>query len=306
MACVLTAGLIFQIHPASAAHSLAVLPFRDRSGFKGQWDLSEGISRLLSQRLAEVAGYQLVNHDTVSQLVRDKTQWSGRCEGSEDLAAVFDSLEVGFLICGSVEEFGISRFGVAAPSVGGFESYRAVVQVSFALWEQKAKNPLLEAEAEGKVTEKGLGLTFLGRPTEQMEEYEMLERLEFGSPPYMITIAGQATEALLTDMEEKIRAALPPQRDIESAIGIAVIVSVDGAEAYINRGFEDGLRVGDQFAVYTRGSELLDPETGEHLGYSDRKVGAIRVIFVKAAHLSRAKVIEGEGEVKPGDEFRFQ
>ncbi len=306
MACFLAAGLMLQVHAAWAAHSLAVLPLRDRSGFKGQWDLSDGLSRLLSERLAEVAGYQLANHDTVAQLVRKKIQWSGRCEESVDLTAAFDSLKVGFLICGTIEEFGISRFGIATPSVGGYESYRAVIQVSFSLWERMATDPLLEAEAEGRVTEKGLGLTFLGRPSEQMEEYEMLERLEFGSPQYTATIAGQATEALLTDMAEKIQVALPPQRDIESGIGSAVIVSMDGAEVYINRGFEDGLKVGDQFDVYTRGPELLDPETGEHLGYSDRKVGTIRVMVVKAAHLSRAEVIEGEGEVSARDEVRVR
>jgi hypothetical protein len=178
--------------------------------------------------------------------------------------------------------------------------------MSFCIWERGTAGPLLTDESEGELRQGGLGITFLGKPTEEMEEYEMLDQLEFGSQEFMGTIIGMATDTVLSDMVEKIQQALPPQRDMESTIGAAVIVSVDEAEVYINRGFEDGIRVGDQFDVYARGEELLDPETGEVLGHSDRKVGTIRVVFVKSAHLSRAEVVEGESEVRPGDEVRVK
>jgi hypothetical protein len=295
---------MLQVGPAAAAHSLAVLPFKDRSGFKGHWDLGKGIPRLLSTRLAQVSGYRVVECDSLGQILGKEGVWSEKCEEPEHLAAIFDSLEVGFLVCGSVEEFGISRFGIVTPSVGGFESYRAGVQVRFILWERQARTPLLETETQGEKSQKGLGLTFLGKPTEQMEEYELLEQLEFGSPLYMETIAGEATEALLNDMVEKIQVALPPQRSLGSAAEPAVILLVEEGMVYFDRGYDDGVKLGDEFVVYARGEEIHDPQTGELLGHSDREVGRIRVTFVKSTHLSQAEVVEAEGEIVPGDEVR--
>jgi TolB-like protein len=304
IAVALTVILMLQTSLAAAARSLAVLPFRDRSGFKGQWDLGNGIPRLLSARLAQVSGYRVAEFDSLSRILGEEGMWSAECEAPEHLEAIFDSLEVGYLICGSVDEFGISRFGIVTPSVGGFESYRAGVKASFILWERQVRTPLLEAEVEGEKTQKGLGLTFLGRPTEQMEEYELLEHLEFGSPLYMKTIAGEATEVLLTDMAEKIQVALPPQRSLGSASEPAVILLVEKGQVYFNRGYDDGVKLGDEFVVYARGEEIHDPQTGELLGHSDREVGRIRVTLVKSTHLSQAEVVGAEGEIVPGDQVR--
>jgi hypothetical protein len=296
--------LFLQVGPVLAAHSLAVVPFQDRSGFKGSWDLANGIPRLLSARLGQVPGYRVVDYDSVSQIVWEGELGSRTSERPEDLEAVFDSLKVGFLVNGFVEEFTISRFGIASPKVGGYEAYRACVQVSFSLRARGAESSLLEAEAEGLVKQKGLGITLLGRPTEEMTEYELLDELEFGSDPFMDTIVGKAMEALLTDMVEKIQEALPSQKSLRSDVAAATILLVEEDQVFFNRGYEDGIRLGDEFVVYSQGKELIDPETHEHLGYSDREVGRIRVTLVKSAHLSRAEVVEEKGEIVVGNEVR--
>ncbi len=295
--------LIIQTGPAWAAHSMTVLPFEDHSGFAGNWDLGCGISQLLSARLAQIAGYVVVDLDSLDRIEDMKCREGGR---TENFAALFDSLKVGFLVCGMVEDFGISSFGIATPSVGGFQAYRAGVRVNFFLWERGKAAALLEAESKGEIKQKGLGLTFLGRPTEQMKEYEMLDRLEFGSETFMSTIAGKAIDTMLTDMVEKIKVVLPPQRDLSSAVGPAIILSVEDGQVYFNRGYEDEISPGDEFVVYTRGDELRDPLTDELLGYTDKRVGRIRVSFVKSAHLSRAEVVEEDGEIAAGDEVRTQ
>ncbi|KPL17966.1 MAG: hypothetical protein AMJ92_10235 [candidate division Zixibacteria bacterium SM23_81] len=296
--------LILQVGPVLAAHSLAIAPFQDRSSFKGSWDLANGIPRLLSARLGQVPGYRVADYDSISQILWEGDLGYRTLERPEDLEDVFDSLKVGFLVNGSVEEFTISRFGIASPKVGGYEAYRACVQVSFSLRARDVESSLLEAEAEGLMKQKGLGLTLLGRPTEEMTEYELLDELEFGSDPFMDTIVGKAMEALLTDMVEKIQEALPSLKSLSSDIGAATILLVEEGQVFFNRGYEDGIRLGDEFVVYSQGKELFDPETHELLGYSDKEVGRIRVTLVKSAHLSRAEVVEEKEEVAVGNEVR--
>jgi hypothetical protein len=288
--------------PSGADHSIAVLPLEDRSGFDGAWNVGAGLADLLAQRLGAVEGYWVVKADSVN--LSGAIEGRGTIDSCGPTAALFDTLRVGYLIDGTVEEFGISRFGIVTPTLGGYQSYRAGVRVSFSLWGRGTVGALLSDNAEAEVKQGGLGLTLFGKPTDEMQQWEMLDHLEFGSEPFMATIVGGAIDTLLSDMVEKIRAALPPQQALDSIVGPAAIVSVDGERVYINRGYEDGVRAGDRFEVFRRGEELRDPQTGELLGYSDRTVGAIRVTFLKSAHLSVAEVVERDAEIEPGDEVR--
>jgi len=287
--------------PAQADHTLIVLPFEDDSGFDGAWDIGNGLADLLSHRLSTIPGYWVGEMDSAraDRAVRFAAPDSA-CPG----VVLFDSLQAGYLVTGAIEEFGISRFGIVTPTLGGYQSYRAGVRVSFSLWEHGGSGALLSDQAEAEVKQGGLGLTLLGRPTDEMQQWEMLDGLEFGSEAFMATIIGHAVDSLLTGVVGKIRAVLPPQKNLASVIGPAVIVSIDGDQVYINRGFEDGVQVGDRFEVYRQGEELRDPQTGELLGYRDVRAGLIRVSFVKTAHLSVADVMEGRGEIIEGDEIR--
>jgi len=288
--------------PVRADHTLAVLPFEDDSGFDGAWDIGVGLSTLLSERLDAVPGYSVAELDSTAkhEMAAGNAAADSACPGK----ALFDSLRIGCLITGTIEEFGISRFGIVSPTLGGYQSYRAGVGASFSLWERGVGGELLSDCVEAEVKRGGLGLTFLGKPTDEMQQWEMLDALEFGSEAFMATIIGEAVDSLLTEMVQKIQSALPPQRSLDSMIGPAVIVSIDGEQVYINRGFEDGVQVGDRFEVYRQGEELQDPQTGELLGYSDLRVGHIGVSYVKSAHLSVAEVVGKGGEVKAGDQIR--
>jgi hypothetical protein len=261
---------------------------------------------MLSDRLALIPGYSLAVLDSAALTLTLDSGECGTDTSLEILTVLFDSLKVGYLICGRVEEFGISRFGIATPALGGYQSYRAGVEVSFCLWQNGSVAPLLEDRAQGEVRQKGLGLTFLGKPTEEMEEYQRLDELEFGSEEFMDTIIGKAVDTLISEMVDRIQTTLPPQNDLVTWQGQALVLSVEESQVYFDRGFEDGVKVGDRFGVYTQGEALYHPQTGELLGYSDRRVATIRVTFVKAAHLSRAEVIERIDDVKPGDEVRVK
>jgi len=71
------------------------------------------------------------------------------------------------------------------------------------------------------------------------------------------------------------------------------LLNVEGGQVFVNRG-EGAIRVGDEFEVYALGVELLDPDTGELLGSSERRVALLRVTRV-SPRFSEAEILEGEG-----------
>jgi len=90
------------------------------------------------------------------------------------------------------------------------------------------------------------------------------------------------------------------------------VVSVQGANIYLNAGQGSGIKTGDVMEVYKRGEELVDPETGMSLGYQISKIGYAQIVRIEEK-FSIASVVKGsggskgdivkllEGSIPPGD-----
>jgi hypothetical protein len=78
------------------------------------------------------------------------------------------------------------------------------------------------------------------------------------------------------------------------------IVKVEGQSAFINAGVNSNVRVGDVFMVYSRGEDLVDPDTGLKLGSDERMVGSIQVTNVQEK-FSIGTIRGGAGAMKRGD-----
>ncbi len=85
-----------------------------------------------------------------------------------------------------------------------------------------------------------------------------------------------------------------------------VIKATPSGKVYINKGSLSGVKIGDVFAVYRKGEELIDPDTGLSLGAEEEKVGTIQVIRDLAnGKASIAKVVSG-GNFQTGDIVRLK
>lgn len=82
---------------------------------------------------------------------------------------------------------------------------------------------------------------------------------------------------------------------------IKVMLVADGV-VYLNRGADSGLNVGEQFKVMREGQALIDPDTGQSFGRTERKVAMVQVTEVEGAR-SRAKLLSGS-EPLSGDILR--
>ncbi|MFC1569672.1 hypothetical protein ACFL4L_05520, partial [bacterium] len=82
------------------------------------------------------------------------------------------------------------------------------------------------------------------------------------------------------------------------------VIKVSGMTVFIKPGSDGGVNIGDTFAVYAAGEELIDPDTGLSLGSEEQRVGTIEIIQVldKAA---KATIKTGNG-FSVGDLVRLQ
>jgi len=88
------------------------------------------------------------------------------------------------------------------------------------------------------------------------------------------TPIGQATRAALTNAIDFIC-----QR-MEQLPWQSRVMEVDGKEITVTGGKNMNLKVGDTFQVYHRGKALIDPETGQTLGYRETRLGVLKVTEV--------------------------
>jgi curli biogenesis system outer membrane secretion channel CsgG len=88
------------------------------------------------------------------------------------------------------------------------------------------------------------------------------------------TPIGQATRAALTNAIDFIC-----QR-MEQLPWQSRVMEVDGKEITVTGGKNMNIKAGDTFDVYRRGKALVDPETGQTLGYRETRLGPMKITEV--------------------------
>ncbi|MCD6336464.1 MAG: hypothetical protein DRP97_05710 [Candidatus Latescibacterota bacterium] len=275
------------------AQTIAVLPFEDKSHYDGTWNIQGGTAALLGEVLRENAFYTIVPRDSVRAVLEGRSKKERR----DDIAAIGRELGADVLITGKIEEFNITRFMAGAQMLGGYRSYASTVRLEASLWRVVDGRELGIIGGEGEVRDRHIGLTFLGRPTQRDRQFYGLNDIEFGSEAFRKTIIGQAMLKALKEIKGKVEEVVTPPSGLKATARPVFVLEVQGDEAYVNAGAEDGIAIGDKFNVYDQGKELRDPSTGEVLGYTDaQKAGAIQIVEVKGAHLSKARIVDGRVE----------
>ncbi|RKY61236.1 MAG: hypothetical protein DRP95_03125 [Candidatus Latescibacterota bacterium] len=278
---------------AFGVQRIAVLPFEDRTGFEGPWNIRVEIPRLLGERLGENPNYSVMPMDTVVAVLQKRAARYPR----DTLMAIGRELDVDYLIVGTIEKFSLSRFMVGARMLGGYWSYSSTVKLKGQLVRAADGKVMGELKGEGNVADRDLGLSLLGRRPEKDRQFYGIGNLEFGSEEFRRTILGKALDEALAEIKAEVEKVLVPPKHTSRR---ALVVLVDGWTVYLNLGYEDGVEPGDRFGVYEEGEILRDPDTGEVLGRADpRKVGEIQVVVVKAPQLSKARLVRGKARKGP-------
>jgi len=146
---------------------------------------------------------------------------------------------------------------------------------------------------------------------------DYLNKIKFGSPEYRRTLLWVVTEQALDEIILKLQKQIGPEiiaqeetptPEVEKTAPKPVLigplkgkiasVTEDPPQAYINLGSEAGIEIGDKFTVYTKGKEIIDPDTDELLGYEEQVAGSIEIVDIMSGRMSKAKILSGAGKIK--------
>lgn len=83
------------------------------------------------------------------------------------------------------------------------------------------------------------------------------------------------------------------------------VIQIEGDSVWINAGSLMGIERGMEMTAMSKGSELIDPETGLSLGAQLMAIGSVQVIAVQDNY-SVGTVIQGCEGLKPGDRLELQ
>lgn len=103
------------------------------------------------------------------------------------------------------------------------------------------------------------------------------------------------------DMIDKLQRKLAQKLVIKTIDGVypIKIISLADGVATLNRGEGGGLDVGQILDVYQVGDEIVDPDTGDSLGFEEHKVGRLQVTDV-LQRFSKAQIVETSAPLTKG------
>ena len=280
---------------------LLLLPFLDSSGYKGSWDIHNGVARTLADSLARNSFYHIVPGDSALGYL-EPDELRGEI-GISRAAAIGSLLGTDWVILGDIEELTMKRFQ-ATVNIGGYRSYEGIVMVDLTLVNAIDGRRGGELSTEGVMDSKRTGITNPAAFVPLDKQYFFLDDLAWNSDTFRESLVGKALAAWARNaaagIAEQIRP--PPSLTVKGKI-----IVVDGAIAYINIGLADGIRNGDKFAVWDQGRELTDPETGAVLGRSlPSRVGIVQVEQILNDNLSKTRVLEGIDRISENDALRAE
>ena len=267
---------------------VAILPFEDRSGFRGKWEIDREIPELWGRILAQDSSCVIVPLDSIEVVLRKEGLKEGDAAG---VIRVGKALHADLVVAGIIAEYNLSRLGVGDLNLGGYRSYSATVKLEEIRVFRAADGLRLGViDSEHKITDRDVGLDLFGGLRERDREFFHLDTIAFGSDRFRGTVIGTTTHQVLEELTEQLKDLMvlpaidfPPGR-------FPTLLTVQGDEGYLDVGSRDGVVVGHTFEV------LGPPESAE----ADTVVGTVRITAVMGARLSKIRILSGAPGMQAG------
>lgn len=233
-------------------------------GSNGPEKLSRAANDILSAKLAKTNKFLLIERN--DQLAISNEQSISNITTYQ--------IPADYLILGSISEFGRSTSG----NVGLID--RTKMQTAF-------------AKVTIRIVDTRTGLVIFGEEGSGEASIETGTVLGMGSSAgYDDSLTDKAIDAAINSVINSLinKLSNDPWR--------SYILTIEDAKVYISGGALQGIKAGDQFTVYKRGSVVINPQTNTPIELPGSKVARIAVEQVIAGteltEMSIAKIIEGE------------
>jgi curli biogenesis system outer membrane secretion channel CsgG len=274
---------------AALKKTVTVSRFENKSNWRGQWALDDGMADQLTEALVQSGKFVVLERQTLGDVLDEQDlAASGRAAKSKT-AQTGKIIPAQILIKGTITEFEEkSAGGGGGLSVGKFKvggkGGMAHVGLIIRLIDTTTSEVLHSQRVEGKAKRGGLGFS------------TTIKRVSFGSSGFKKTPLGKATQQAID------KAVCFVTTEMEGVPFQGKVVTVKGNKIYLNVGERNGIRVGTSFTVYRAGESIVDEDTGEVLGSEEERIGALNVNQVKEKYCLATKV-KG-GAIQKGDLIR--
>jgi curli biogenesis system outer membrane secretion channel CsgG len=262
---------------------VAVFSFEDKTDHTWHWwdgsGPGDGMAEMLTTSLVKSGKYTVVERNQINALLNEQKLGQAGIVTEQSAAQVGKMLGVELAVVGSVTEFGYSKKDVGGSLKGfslGVKKQKATVAVDVRLI-NTTTGEILKAENVRK-DESSSGLS-VGTP-----EAAFRNESDFDN-----SIVGKATRAAIEDIVALI------DENSESVAFSGKILKVSGNEILFKPGQDAGVQAGQRFFVFSKGEDLIDPDTGLSLGSEEKKIGEIEVTGFMGEKVSRAAVKAGSG-----------
>ena len=252
------------------------------------WKIGEGLAEMLTSELSKTGQFIVVERQALGDIVREQELGQSGLIRGETAARTGQILGAQIVVRGAVTEFEEQASGGGAGiRFGGFGAEGSVrnahVALDIRLIDTSTGQVIASHNAAKSAPAAGGGIG------------ARVGTVTFGGDAFFQTPLGQATRAAMQDALQFIMATA-----FKAVTPSFSIVKVEGGMAYVNAGANSNVRVGDVFMVYSKGEDLVDPDTGLKLGSDEKIVGSIQVTNVQEK-FSIGTIRGGAGAMKRGD-----
>jgi hypothetical protein len=285
------------------AESITVLPFLNESGFNGKWNVAVEFQNYLNTYLKD---YMTVTEsETLSAYIKSKGWRFADLEKDRNIKEMSVSLKSRYYIMGRIKEFYIVKKMFGHGLWGGYKNYNCKIVLKIKVYDGQNNEWSFYFPVEIEKKDRGLRINLPGKISKDEDSFDKLESEHWGSESFKTTILGEMINEACQEIVNQIRVPKKSKNDSVSVLTPsaprtpqvlfdAKILTVADSTVYLSAGKDDSINVGDHFQVYANGEVIVDPEKGDTLGYTDLLTGQIEILFLKAAHLSSAKITEGK------------
>jgi curli biogenesis system outer membrane secretion channel CsgG len=271
---------------------IAVLDFDYSALSNPQWLLTifggtaSGVSDILINKLVETEKYRVIERSRLDAILAEQNLGaSGRVDPST-AAQIGRLLGVEVVIIGSVTQFDLqkqgSTFGLFGVNVGG-QRTEGLVTLNIRAVNTTTGEIILSAEGSGIGTQKD----------DQVYVFGMGGGTTTSNEGKLLSIATQkAVEQIITEMDSKNTKLAAVPKVLPNVDGL--VADVSGNTVVINKGSQDGYRVGLKLSIERVGKEIKDPETGEVIRRLSNQIGLVEIYEVDQSS-SLGTIISGTG-----------
>jgi len=272
--------------------TIAVMKFENRAPFPLGWDLSSGMRDILVDRLVATGRYHVIERPEIDSILRElRFQHSGMTR-QQRRAALGRLKNVQYLVKGTITDFGHVSTGrgfLGLPNLNIFGgSHRAVMSMTLYV---------VDVESGEIICSKSIEKSVRASDTSVKVFYK---DVAFGGSVFYRTPLGRATAAVIDKAVKQITAAIANQPWKPK------IALVKDNQVIINGGADRKVRPGYLYEVFEPGPAIIDPDSGDCLGYQPGKIiGRIEIIRVHDRYSEAAIVLGKPEQFKAGQYCRF-